>query len=117
MARTETVWDGGLQEYHEVDGPRPLTPVERERRRRAMAKYIAETGATVREVASIWGIHNCNVYRALAGLLGSPYDEVHEVWRDNKAVSLERANAARKAKSYRTVGGNHGDTDLPPDHG
>jgi hypothetical protein len=92
------MWDAGLQEFHEVEADK-LGPVERARRNRAMAQYILASGCTIRQAGEIFGIHNSNVYRAIAPLLGSPYSDVREeVWPYNKAVSLERATAARKAR-------------------
>jgi DNA invertase Pin-like site-specific DNA recombinase len=98
---TRVVWTVSLQEFNEVeDETRPKSVEAQLRRRRAIAKYIIESGASTREAASVFGINQSNVYRALAGLMGSPYSDVQDIWLANKLRSrlmvCARAGKARQ---------------------
>lgn len=90
----------GYAVLSEVEIQQRLHPRDYERRRLQIAKYILATGCTLREAAEVFGIHNSNVYRAVAPILGHPYSDLPEVWRENKRVAPERARAtvARRAR-------------------
>ncbi len=83
----------------------PMHPRDYERRRTAIARYILETHCTVRQAAEVFGIHNSNVYRAVAGLLGHPFGDLPDVWRENKRLAPERARATMLATGKIPGGG------------
>ncbi|HYG59563.1 MAG TPA: hypothetical protein VD902_15985 [Symbiobacteriaceae bacterium] len=99
MARTTTVWNAALQEYQEieVDTSRP-GQAQRTRLLNSIEDYIADGYATLRDAAAVYGCHNSTIYRRMAYRMGRRHDEVTLVWTYNKAVSIERANAARRMK-------------------
>lgn len=100
---TQTVWDAASRDFKEVEvDKRRLTGVERCRRNNAMEDFIADGYATLRETAAVMGVHNSTVYRNLAHRMGRRRDEVLTVWTYNRSVSLERANAARRARKQTT---------------
>lgn len=129
MARTDAVWDPERREFIEVEGAklgvafsaaygdfvevdtrRRLTAVQQYRRDNQIEDHIADTYATLRETAAMYGCHNSTIYRRQARRMGRRHDEVALVWVANKAVSLDRANAARKLNRQLAKGGSNGET-------
>lgn len=97
----------GFAVLQEVEIQQRLHPRHYERRRLQIAKYILTTHCTLREAAQVFGIHNSNVCRAVAPILGHPFTDVREVWKANKRLAPERARATM-ARMARQKGETHG---------
>lgn len=88
----------GYAVLSEVEIQQRLHPRHYERRRLLIAKYILETGCTLREAAEVFGIHNSNVYRTVAHMLGHPFGDLPDVWKENKRLAPDRARATMKQR-------------------
>lgn len=76
-----------------------------------IAEYVADTGATVRDAAKLFGVSKSTVHKDLTGRLkqAAPqlYETVREVLAKNRAERHIRGGTATRLK-YEAVRGSHG---------